>query len=201
MELLLNKMGKFSITELLIGIIILIVSFYVLKGFLGYLKRRSEKSNNSNLPIIYVITGLILGCSLMYFLVNRNVKNDESGQIDTSSLPTSPKQQTVDEYEASIPIESVESPLYARYAGNCFIICRTEDNARLQTHVTEYKGYFIEDINTALDGGETKYFSREIRSNGSYVKFSFNGMSYDLTKRQCERLIHDFSHPKPYLGH
>ena len=114
MELLLNKMGKFSITELLIGIIILIVSFYVLKGFLGYLKRRSEKSNNSNLPIIYVITGLILGCSLMYFLVNRNVKNDESGQIDTSSLPNSPKQQTVDEYEASIPIESVESPLYAR---------------------------------------------------------------------------------------
>jgi uncharacterized SAM-binding protein YcdF (DUF218 family) len=55
MELLLNKMGK-----LLIGIIILIVSFYVLKGFLGYLKRRSEKSNKSNLIIIYVIFLIIV---------------------------------------------------------------------------------------------------------------------------------------------
>lgn len=201
MELLLNDMGSFSITELLIVIIILIVCFYVFKGFLGYLKQRADKRNNSKSPIIYVITGLILGCSLMYFLVYRNIPNDENSQIGTNSLPTTPKQQTVDEYEASIPIESVQSPLYARYAGNCFIICRTEDNARLQTHVTEYKGYFIEDINTALNGGETKYFSREIRSNGSYVKFSFNGMSYDLTKRQCEKLIYDFSHPKPYLGH
>jgi hypothetical protein len=193
-------MGSFSITELLIGIIILIVCFYVFKGVLGHLKQRAEKSNKSNSPIIFVITGLILGCLLMYFLVNRNVTNDESGQLENSlSNPT--KQQSVDEYEASIPIESVQSPLYARYAGNCFIICRTEDNARLQTHVTDYKEYFIEDINTALDGGETKYFSREIRSYGSFVKFSFNGMSYDLTKRQCERLIYDFSHPKPYLGH
>jgi hypothetical protein len=25
-------------------------------------------------------------------------------------------------------------------------------------------------------------------------------MSYDLTKRQCEKLIYDFEHPKPYLG-
>jgi hypothetical protein len=193
-------MGSFSITELLIGIIILIVCFYVFKGVLGHLKQRAEKSNKSNSPIIFVITGLILGCLLMYFLVNRNVTNDESGQLENSlSNPT--KQQSVDEYEASIPIESVQSPLYARYAGNCFIICRTEDNARLQTHVTDYKEYFIEDINTAMDGGETKYFSREIRSYGSFVKFSFNGMSYDLTKRQCERLIYDFSHPKPYLGH
>ena len=52
-----------------------------------------------------------------------------------------------------------------------------------------------------MNGGETKYFSSEIISNGSFVKFSFNGMSYDLTKRQCERLIYDFEHPKPYLGH
>jgi hypothetical protein len=193
-------MGSFSITELLIGIIILIVGFYVFKGALGHLKQRAEKSNKSNSPIIFVITGLILGCLLMYFLVNRNVTNDESGQLENSlSNPT--KQQSVDEYEASIPIESVQSPLYARYAGNCFIICRTEDNARLQTHVTDYKEYFIEDINTALDGGVTKYFSREIRTYGSFVKFSFNGMSYDLTKRQCERLIYDFSHPQPYLGH
>jgi hypothetical protein len=201
MELLLNKMGKFSITELLIGIIILIVSFYVLKGFIGNLKRRSEKSNKSNLPIIYIITGLILGCSLMYFLVNRYVKNDDSGQIDTSSLPTSPKQQTVDEYEASIPIESVQSPLYARYAGNCFIICRTEDNARLCTEHIDHKAHFIEDIETAISGGETTHFINTIWKNGSGVKFSFNGMSYDLTKRQCERLIYDFEHPKQYLGH
>lgn len=201
MEFYLNKMGSFSITGLLFGILILIVCFYVLKGVFGYLKQRADKSNKSKSPIIFVITGLILGCTLMYFLVNRNVKSDDSVQLDNTSIPTTPKQQTVDEYEASIPIESVQSPLYARYAGNCFIICRTEDNARLKTHIVDYKSNFIEDINTALNGGETKYFSREIRSYGSFVKFSFNGMSYDLTKRQCERLIYDFSNPKPYLGH
>lgn len=193
-------MGSFSITELLIGIIILIVCFYVFKGVLGHLKQRAEKNNKSNSPIIFVITGLILGCLLMYFLVNRNVSNDESGQLENSlSNPT--KQQSVDEYETSIPIESVQSPLYARYAGNCFIICRTEDNARLCSEHIDHKAHFIEDIETAISGGETTHFINTIWKNGSGVKFSFNGMSYDLTKRQCERLIYDFSHPKPYLGH
>ncbi len=130
---------------------------------------------------------------------NSNFSDSNNESVNSTTNPT--KEQTVDEYEASIPIESVQSPLYARYGGNCFVICRTEDNAKLRTHVTDYKGYFIEDIKSALDGRETKYFSSEIRNNGSFVKFSFNGMSYDLTKRQCEKLIYDFNHPKPYLGH
>lgn len=135
-------------------------------------------------------------------VINQNNSNFSDSNNESLNSTTNPKKaQTVDEYEASIPIESVQSPLYARYGGNCFVICRTEDNAKLRTHVTDYKGYFIEDIKSALDGRETKYFSSEIRNNGSFVKFSFNGMSYDLTKRQCERLIYDFNHPKPYLGH
>lgn len=193
-------MGSFSIRELLFVIIILIVFSYAIKGIIKYFKSRTVQSNKTLSPIIYVILGLILVSLLFAFLFNKYGGNNDSVQID-STLPNPTKEQTVDEYESSIPIESMQSPLYVRYGGNCFVICRSEDNARLQTHVTDYKGYFIEDINTALDGGETKYFSREIRSYGSFVKFSFNGMSYDLTKRQCERLIYDFSHPKPYLSH
>lgn len=124
---------------------------------------------------------------------------------DTIMESTNPKtnpttEQTVDEYEASIPLESVQSPLYARYGGNCFLIVRTEDNARLCTEHTDYKSHFIEDIKTAMAGGETIHFKNTIWKYDSGVKFSFNGMSYELTKRQCEKLIYDFEHPKPYLG-
>jgi hypothetical protein len=118
--------------------------------------------------------------------------------VNSTNKPT--REQTVEEYEASIPLESAQSPLYARYAGNCFLICRTEDNARLCTEHTDYKSHFIEDIKTAMAGGETVHFTNTIWKYDSGVKFSFNGMSYDLTKRQCEKLIYDFEHPKPYLG-
>lgn len=192
-------MGSFSIIELLIVIIILFVFGYGIRGIVKYLKRRTVKSNRTHSPMIYIILGLIFVSLLFVFLKNKNVGNNDSVQLD-SSLPNPTKEQSVDEYEASIPIESVQSPLYVRYGGNCFVICRTEDNAKLRTHVTDYKGYFIEDIKSSLDDRETKYFSSEIKNNGSFVKFSFNGMSYDLTKRQCERLIYDFEHPKPYLG-
>ena len=116
-----------------------------------------------------------------------------------NSQPEVTTEQTVEEYEASIPLESVQSPLYVRYGGNCFLIFRTEDNARLRTEHTDYKVHFIEDIKTAIAGGETIHFKNAIWKYGSGVKFSFNGMSYDLTKRQCEKLIYDFEHPKPYL--
>jgi len=165
---------------------------------------------------------LILVFSIMAFLIAsytflntsgylNSMKTHLKGRTNNTSLadtivesensinkPTT--EQTVEEYEASIPLESVQSPLYARYGGNCFIICRTEDNARLCTEHTDYKGHFIEDINTAMTGGETVHFKNTIWKYGSGVKFSFNGMSYDLTKRQCEKLIYDFEHPKPYLG-
>lgn len=135
--------------------------------------------------------------------VKENTNNTSLNDTIIESVNSKPKpttEQTVEEYEASIPLESVQSPLYARYGGNCFVICRTEDSARLRTHVTDYKGYFIEDIKTAMAGGEAVHFSDEIRKYDSGVKFSFNGMSYDLTKRQCEKLIYDFEHPKSYLG-
>ena len=115
-----------------------------------------------------------------------------------TNIPTT--EQTVEEYEASIPLESVQSPLYVRYGGNCFIICRTEDNARLCTEHIDHKAHFIEDINTAISRGETVNYTNTIWKSGSGVKFSFNGMSYDLTNRQCEKLIYDFEHPQPYLG-
>jgi hypothetical protein len=136
--------------------------------------------------------------------IKKNTNNTsltDSAIESVNSEPEPTTEQTVEEYEESIPLESVQSPLYARYGGNCFLICRTEDNARLCTEHTDYKNHFIEDIKTAIAGGETVHYKNTIWKNGSGVKFSFNGMSYDLTKRQCEKLIYDFEHPKPYLGH
>ena len=214
---------RLSIFELLIALLaIVIVIFLIIKTW-KYIKQNKlnkssdEINKNSSMKKMTLIFSILAFLIASYTFLNSNgylfaikdylgIYSDNSNFTDSNNEPvysnTNPtKEQSMDEYEASIPIESVQSPLYARYGGNCFVICRTEDNAKLRTHVTDYKGYFIEDIKSALDGRETNYFSSEIKNNGSFVKFSFNGMSYDLTKRQCEKLIYDFEHPKPYLGH